>query len=104
MDTLFPDLIERSIIPPPVSVSSKPISKKAKAGAPALQQSPSVSKQSTAEKITKINLKERYLNCIEELKSHYLMGPIQAVYTADPFLKAVDPMKYPGYLEVNELW
>lgn len=51
-------------------------------------------------KLTKITLREKYLWCIEKLKRHFVVGPYGKVYTAVPFLKAVDPTKYAGYAEL----
>jgi hypothetical protein len=48
----------------------------------------------------KIVVKEKYLWCLEQLRLHYIQGPVVQVRTADPFLKAVDPTKYAGYAEV----
>jgi hypothetical protein len=48
-----------------------------------------------------INLKERYLWCLSELKLHHLKdGDAVGVQTCWPFLLAVDPIQYPSYYSV----
>lgn len=56
---------------------------------------------STKSKAPKIVVKDKYLWCLDQLRQHYIQGPVVRVRTADPFLKAVDPTKYAGYAEVS---
>lgn len=49
-------------------------------------------------------LNELFRRCLEEVKNHYLLSATNnklKVYTATPFLKAVDPVKFPDYAQVN---
>jgi hypothetical protein len=50
-------------------------------------------------KPTKIVLKEKYSFCVDKVKGHFILVAIDKVYTADYFLKAVDPTKYASYAE-----
>jgi hypothetical protein len=52
-----------------------------------------------------INLKERYLWCLSELKAHHLMEDgVVGVQTCWPFVLAVDPIQYPTYPQVSHLF
>ncbi len=57
--------------------------------------------KSTTIKAPRIVLKEKYLSCLEAVKQHFVMGLYGKVFTADPFLLAVDPTKYLGYIDVR---
>ena len=87
------------------AVAAPAVKKKAKAPAP--QQPParatiavSAPPPAATVKPTKIILKDQYTFCVEEVKEHYIEAKLGKVYTADFFLKAVDPTKYAGYADL----
>lgn len=51
-------------------------------------------------KPAKIVLKDKFMFCCDEVKEHYIEVQVGKVFTADFFLKAVDPTKYEGYAEL----
>ena len=101
-DSFFPDTkVEPISVPPVASVISKPINKKVKATVSMSVLGSPVQNRVSLGGNNKIILKEKYLTLIDDLKQHFVVGIYgNPVYTADPFSKAVDPIKYAGYAEV----
>lgn len=89
----------------PVAAAPAPVlKKKAKAPAaplPPVQAAPTAAPAAVVTvKPTKIILKDQYTFCVEEVKEHFIEAKLGKVYTADFFLKAVDPTKYAGYADL----
>jgi hypothetical protein len=68
---------------------------------PPLTTSSSASVSAAKKSRVNINLKERFLWCLSELKLHQLKGEgVNGIQTCWPFVLAVDPIQYPSYYTI----